>query len=128
LPASRFGLLLQVGAALATGNRALLYPPPALQKLLVGLPAAVGERVTLIDSWVDCGFEAVLLEGDDAILPDVARQIAAREGPITGIDCVDSAALAARRRDYRLDGLLRERSTSINTAAAGGNASLMTIG
>jgi RHH-type proline utilization regulon transcriptional repressor/proline dehydrogenase/delta 1-pyrroline-5-carboxylate dehydrogenase len=128
LPASRFGLLLQVGAALATGNLALVCPSPALQKLLGGLPAAFAERVTLIDAWADRRFDAVLLEGGNALLRTVARQIAAREGPITGIDCIDSATLAASHRDYCLDGLLRERSTSINTAAAGGNASLMTIG
>jgi RHH-type proline utilization regulon transcriptional repressor/proline dehydrogenase/delta 1-pyrroline-5-carboxylate dehydrogenase len=30
--------------------------------------------------------------------------------------------------DYPLEGLVRERSVSTNTAAAGGNASLMSIG
>jgi RHH-type proline utilization regulon transcriptional repressor/proline dehydrogenase/delta 1-pyrroline-5-carboxylate dehydrogenase len=36
--------------------------------------------------------------------------------------------LAAGTEDYPLDRLVEERHVSINTAAAGGNASLMTIG
>ena len=34
----------------------------------------------------------------------------------------------AREQEYALERLLTERSVSVNTAAAGGNANLMTIG
>jgi RHH-type proline utilization regulon transcriptional repressor/proline dehydrogenase/delta 1-pyrroline-5-carboxylate dehydrogenase len=37
-------------------------------------------------------------------------------------------ALAHGKEDYALERLIAERSVSINTAAAGGNANLMTIG
>ena len=39
-----------------------------------------------------------------------------------------ASGLAAGTEDYCLDWLVEEVSTSINTAAAGGNASLMAIG
>jgi RHH-type proline utilization regulon transcriptional repressor/proline dehydrogenase/delta 1-pyrroline-5-carboxylate dehydrogenase len=39
-----------------------------------------------------------------------------------------SAGAMEAGADYVLDRLVAERSVSVNTAAAGGNASLMTIG
>jgi RHH-type proline utilization regulon transcriptional repressor/proline dehydrogenase/delta 1-pyrroline-5-carboxylate dehydrogenase len=41
---------------------------------------------------------------------------------------VATNALANGDEDYALERLLTERSVSVNTAAAGGNANLMTIG
>jgi len=49
--------------------------------------------------------------------------MAERAGPIVGV-----IALDAGNHDIPLERLLVERALSINTAAAGGNASLMTIG
>jgi len=60
----------------------------------------------------------VLVEGDVARLAEVARLVAAMPGPIVP---VQSAA------DIDLDLLVHEVSVSINTAAAGGNASLMAL-
>ena len=61
----------------------------------------------------------MLFEGDADALRDLARHVAALDGPVRPI---------LRVGDQPLDLLLAERSTSTNTAAAGGNASLMTIG
>jgi len=53
--------------------------------------------------------------------------LAARPGPIIGLT-VCAAADEAADHAAPLERLMIERSLSINTAAAGGNASLMTIG
>ena len=49
---------------------------------------------------------------------EVQQQLAALPGPIV---------LTQAGPDYRLDWLVEEVSTSINTTAAGGNASLMAM-
>ena len=53
----------------------------------------------------------------------VCEALAARPGAIVGVQ-----GLAPGDAAIVLDRLLLERSLSINTAAAGGNAHLMTIG
>ncbi|MDJ0389058.1 trifunctional transcriptional regulator/proline dehydrogenase/L-glutamate gamma-semialdehyde dehydrogenase [Roseomonas sp. E05] len=118
LGAARPAVLRAIGAALATGNRALverdgpLDPgalPPALRPWVGQGNAAMAQAVLLGDG----GPERVLAR---------ARQLAAAEGAIV--------ALHAARPDgsFPLDMLVQERATSINTAAAGGNANLMMIG
>ena len=57
-----------------------------------------------------------------------ARQLAAREGPIVTPQCLTPDDISRGKAYYSLEWLVTERSISINTAAAGGNASLMTIG
>ncbi len=67
-----------------------------------------------------CALRGVLFDGDrDALLALNAR-VAVRPGPIVMVQ--------ARGRDgYRPEWLVEERSVSTNTAAAGGNASLMAM-
>jgi RHH-type proline utilization regulon transcriptional repressor/proline dehydrogenase/delta 1-pyrroline-5-carboxylate dehydrogenase len=67
--------------------------------------------------------DAVLHTGDAASRAEVAQAIASREGPIIGVHAFDAKAGA-----LHLERLLIERVVSVNTAAAGGNASLMTLG
>jgi RHH-type proline utilization regulon transcriptional repressor/proline dehydrogenase/delta 1-pyrroline-5-carboxylate dehydrogenase len=50
------------------------------------------------------------------------------EGPIRQVQAVTVTGLASGLEDYSLDALLEEVSISTNTAAAGGNAQLMTLG
>ncbi len=67
--------------------------------------------------------EAVLHHGGIGDLPALLHTMAQRPGPIVGVTALvrgDTAEPPER--------LLIERSLSVNTAAAGGNASLMTIG
>jgi RHH-type proline utilization regulon transcriptional repressor/proline dehydrogenase/delta 1-pyrroline-5-carboxylate dehydrogenase len=52
----------------------------------------------------------------------MAQQLAAQDGPIIGL-----TALPPGASPVPLAPLLSERSVSTNTAAAGGNASLMTL-
>src|SRR5690606_11850532 len=70
---------------------------------------------------------AALFEGDLDALKAFNQRMAAREGPIVLVQGLTPEAIA-RGKTYRLERLLAERSVSINTAAAGGNASLMTSG
>jgi RHH-type proline utilization regulon transcriptional repressor/proline dehydrogenase/delta 1-pyrroline-5-carboxylate dehydrogenase len=55
------------------------------------------------------------------------RKLASRAGPIVRLQALSSARLAAGE-DYNLADLVEESAIATNTAAAGGNASLMTIG
>ena len=55
------------------------------------------------------------------------RKLAGRAGPIVRLQALSTARLAAGE-DYNLADLVEECATATNTAAAGGNASLMTIG
>ena len=115
--------LLQLAAVLAVGSRAVW--PAAHRALREHLPHAARERVALAQDWQGeaVRFDAVLVHGAaDRILAVLAR-LADRSGPIVGV-----TALACGDPDIPLERLLIERSLSINTAAAGGNASLMTIG
>jgi RHH-type proline utilization regulon transcriptional repressor/proline dehydrogenase/delta 1-pyrroline-5-carboxylate dehydrogenase len=129
LPQSGTGLLLQIGAALATGNDVLVRAGAELQSLLRELPPALSGRVQPVDDSAQALPIAAVLaeEGGDALV-DLNRRLASRPGPIVGLQAVATADLVSGAADYDLDRLLEERSISINTAAAGGNASLMTIG
>ncbi|GEO37481.1 bifunctional protein PutA [Skermanella aerolata] len=119
------GLLLQVGAALATGNKALVPAGSALG----GLPKPLQGHIEMTPDWTaGPGFEAVLFEGDSDALRDLNRQLAARSGPIVAAQGINRDALASGAQDYTLIPLVEEQSVSTDTAAAGGNASLMSIG
>jgi RHH-type transcriptional regulator, proline utilization regulon repressor / proline dehydrogenase / delta 1-pyrroline-5-carboxylate dehydrogenase len=129
LPRTETGLLLQVGAALATGNRALVEAAEQLRPVLAGLPQGLRDRVVAIDDWAAAGpFEAVLFEGESDELCALNRKIAELPGPLVPVYGASRDGLASGTEDYALEWLVEERSISTNTAAAGGNASLMTIG
>jgi len=70
----------------------------------------------------DVDFDAALHHGDSASLQAAARQLAQRSGPIVTLQGLRSGSVAGA-----LERLVRECSVSTNTAAAGGNASLMTL-
>jgi RHH-type proline utilization regulon transcriptional repressor/proline dehydrogenase/delta 1-pyrroline-5-carboxylate dehydrogenase len=101
----------QVAACAASGNRALLACgvradlPPELARAV----AADGEP------------DAALFAGGHAGLLALCQSLAARDGPIVPVH------VARPDGSWPLEWLLREQSVSINTAAAGGNASLMAL-
>jgi RHH-type proline utilization regulon transcriptional repressor/proline dehydrogenase/delta 1-pyrroline-5-carboxylate dehydrogenase len=116
-------LLAQLAAALAVGSRAVWSAEArALQDRL---PDEVRDRVALAQDWTSPAvhFDAVLQAGTPGQLHEVAAALAARPGPIVGVSAFGAAAA-----DAPLERLVAERALSVNTAAAGGNASLMTIG
>jgi RHH-type proline utilization regulon transcriptional repressor/proline dehydrogenase/delta 1-pyrroline-5-carboxylate dehydrogenase len=116
------GVALLVAAALATGNHAVLCAPPAMLGALVGLPEAVGLGSP------ETPADAVLFEGDADGVRGVLRAVAGRDGAVVPVFALAPAVLAGGDAELPLAWLLRERSVSVNTAAAGGNASLMTLG
>jgi RHH-type proline utilization regulon transcriptional repressor/proline dehydrogenase/delta 1-pyrroline-5-carboxylate dehydrogenase len=121
---SEAGLLRQVGAILATGNAVCVVGANAV---LHDLPADVAVWVEKADSLAQIqDIAAVLFEGSDAGLLALAGVLAARAGPIVPVQRLGPASEAAGR-DYDLNRLLDECSISTNTAAAGGNASLMSL-
>lgn len=94
------------------------------QQLHATLPELVNQVITLTDNWqhVDCQFDAVIFHGDCQQLQTICSLVAERDGPIISVQGYrpgDSQLLLER--------LVHERVVSINTAAAGGNASLMTL-
>jgi RHH-type proline utilization regulon transcriptional repressor/proline dehydrogenase/delta 1-pyrroline-5-carboxylate dehydrogenase len=122
------GLRRQLAAALATGNRPVVEKDAA-RNALDSLPAALGSKIELVDDWSAGSAPAALLfEGDGDALVAVARKAAALPGPIVSLQGLTAAELASGTTDYSLDLLLEEVVLCTNTAAAGGNANLMTIG
>ncbi|MCS4509803.1 trifunctional transcriptional regulator/proline dehydrogenase/L-glutamate gamma-semialdehyde dehydrogenase [Xylophilus ampelinus] len=119
-PADR---LTQLAAVLAVGSRALWSA--AAPALRARLPADVQARIDQAAEarLLEEDFDAVLHHGDAPALLDWTRRLAERPGAIVGV-----VACRPGERDLPLERLLVERSTSVNTAATGGNASLMSIG
>ncbi|MCY1280117.1 Bifunctional protein PutA [compost metagenome] len=118
-------LLTQLAATLAVGSSALWATSELTSKLRSALPKAVQARIQLVADWnqSEVAFDAVLHHGDSDQLGAVCQQVASRKGPIIGVQGLSRGETA-----IPLERLLIERAISVNTAAAGGNASLMTIG
>ncbi|MFC4626256.1 trifunctional transcriptional regulator/proline dehydrogenase/L-glutamate gamma-semialdehyde dehydrogenase [Daeguia caeni] len=129
VPQTEMGLYRQLTAVLATGNTAIIDEESGLRTVLKDLPASVAARVVWSKDWqADVPFAGALIEGDADRIIAVNRKIAALPGPLVLIQAASSAELAQNPDAYCLNWLLEEVSTSINTTAAGGNASLMAIG
>ncbi len=118
--ASRLGA--QLVAVVACGNRALVPSTPDARKALASLPAVLAERVVWIEVEDLGGGMAALFDGDADTLSGVMRRLAGREGALVGCYLPDTM------RRYPVERLLVERVVSINTSAAGGNATLMMVG
>jgi RHH-type proline utilization regulon transcriptional repressor/proline dehydrogenase/delta 1-pyrroline-5-carboxylate dehydrogenase len=110
-------LLNQLAAAFATGNRALV-----LMEKVPALPAAVQKHVRVISARELDGSEFALALVEQGLEGDLRARLAARPGAIVGIVDTQAGAPVALWR------LVAERALCINTTAAGGNASLMTLG
>ena len=117
--------LVQLAAAMATGCE-VLWPEDALHRdLAKQLPKAVSARIHFAkaDALLTQPFDAVIYHGDSDQLRELCEQVAARSGAIVSVQ-----GFARGETNLLLERLYVERSLSVNTAAAGGNASLMTIG
>ncbi|MEG5265471.1 trifunctional transcriptional regulator/proline dehydrogenase/L-glutamate gamma-semialdehyde dehydrogenase [Pseudomonas sp. JDS28PS106] len=118
-------LLAQLAAVLAVGSQAVWPETSMTRALRSRLPKEAQARIKLVADWTkdDVAFEAVLHHGDSDQLREVCQQISQREGAIVGVN-----GLSHGETNIPLERLVIERALSVNTAAAGGNASLMTIG
>jgi RHH-type proline utilization regulon transcriptional repressor/proline dehydrogenase/delta 1-pyrroline-5-carboxylate dehydrogenase len=117
--------LVQLAAVLSVGSTAIWPADAAAQALHASLPAEVRQCMALANDWTadTVAFDAALYHGGAHGLAGVMRRLAARPGPIVGV-----RAFAPGDTGIPLESLVVERALSVNTAAAGGNASLMTIG
>jgi RHH-type proline utilization regulon transcriptional repressor/proline dehydrogenase/delta 1-pyrroline-5-carboxylate dehydrogenase len=115
--------LTQLAAVLAAGGQAVW--PAQCSSLYDRLPAAVRNAIVLANDWRDAHvhLDAALHHGDTASRQTLLKTLAERPGPIVALTTLNPG-----ERRIPLERLWLERSLSINTAAAGGNASLMTLG
>ncbi|MGE5649363.1 MAG: trifunctional transcriptional regulator/proline dehydrogenase/L-glutamate gamma-semialdehyde dehydrogenase [Bacillota bacterium] len=113
-------LLNQLAAVLATGNKALVSAESA-GLLPAGLPDAVRNAVATLsgNDVAQASLQMALV--DAARAPQLLPQLAAREGALVPV--VETADIAP----IPLWRLVAERALCVNTTAAGGNASLMTL-
>ena len=125
---TEFGLLVQVGAVLASGNKAVVQVGSIGAEALTALPASAAENIVRVVDWTNAGpFAAILYEGDAEKLRLLDQRAADLPGAIVAVHALTAAELA-EGANYPLEWLVEEVAISTNTAAAGGNASLITIG
>lgn len=116
--------LVQLAAVTAVGSRALWTEDDLHRSLWQQLPPTVQQRIDFAAQPLESKtIDAVIYHGDADQLRDLCQAVAARDGAIITVQ-----GFARGETNLLLERLLLERSLSVNTAAAGGNASLMTIG
>ena len=85
------------------------------------MPETLRKSIQIIQNIETDHFDAVLYQGAEQKLMQLQQSIVQRQGPIIGITHLQVG------QPVPMDRLVIERAVSINTAAAGGNASLMTL-
>jgi len=110
-------LLAQIATVLAVGGQAVLSPQTA--GLLDGLPEAVQAQLLVSEA---LHAEAALVSAPDKEVLALAARLVKPSGPIVTLTAIPTGQI-----QVPLARLVSERSISTNTAAAGGNASLMTL-
>jgi RHH-type proline utilization regulon transcriptional repressor/proline dehydrogenase/delta 1-pyrroline-5-carboxylate dehydrogenase len=122
---TRADRLYQFAVMLAAGARAVWIDSAESRTTLAELPSALRARVELAADPLAAGIgiETAWVQADATTVRDWSLWLAQRPGAIVSLHASAPGARAAP-----FDRLLVERSVSVNTAAAGGNASLMTLG
>jgi len=118
-PGAEDDLLRQMAAVLAVGGTALL--PASANALRSQLPDAVQAALRVVEENATAEADAALLHGNAQEALALAAHLAAQAGPIVTLMVLSPGT------EVPLARLVTERSLSTNTAAAGGNASLMTL-
>ncbi|MCA6113229.1 aldehyde dehydrogenase family protein [Bradyrhizobium sp. CNPSo 4026] len=117
-------LLIQIGAILAAGNRAIVQTSNPARAVFDRLPGEPRDQIRLVKDWREIDtVDAILFDGSAQELIALNKEVAQRRGPIIPV-----LVRASAGDDYDMDMLTKEISISTNTAAAGGNASLTSIG
>jgi RHH-type proline utilization regulon transcriptional repressor/proline dehydrogenase/delta 1-pyrroline-5-carboxylate dehydrogenase len=106
----------QLRLVASTGNTAIL-DSAAHEKLA----ARLGARCEIVPDVLAAPIDVLLFAGSEARARELSLALAARDGPIVPLIRVDADHAGD---PYRL---LSERTISINTAASGGNASLLSL-
>jgi len=120
---TRAHLIEQLAVVLTAGARAAWPAGADAARWLAELPDAVRDRVSLVADPLAADIDAALIEASAERVAAWSRRLAERTGPIVALQVLPADGSA-----FEIKRLLVERTLSVNTAAAGGNASLMTIG
>lgn len=115
------GILNQVAAVLATGNTACVTLE-SRSFIPANLLADLREAIRLIDQAQDASVDLRIALVEASLAPALRIALAARDGALAPvIETREGVAIPLWR-------LVTERALCINTSAAGGNATLMTLG
>src|SRR6185369_4425522 len=112
----------QLAAVLATGNTPAAFDSAFARNLLARLPAELAGQVRWSLPEDYRGVAGVLFAGTAAAEICLRQRLAMEPGPLIALYRMDD------RQAYPLYRMLSERVVSVNTTAAGGNTSLMTLG
>ena len=122
VPATEEGLIVQLGTALASGNSVAILWPDHRKMGFADILQQITDRINwLQDVPLSSSFAAILVEPQAHGMRELVTSLASMAGPIPIMQVADSQG------HYRPEWLIEEVSTSINTTAAGGNASLMAL-
>jgi RHH-type proline utilization regulon transcriptional repressor/proline dehydrogenase/delta 1-pyrroline-5-carboxylate dehydrogenase len=113
----------QAEAALASGNSVVFAPTPPALATARAVASSFAQRIEVLDratDWSRIGDIAGALAADGATAAAANRRLAARDG--ARLPVIEPAGTPPRYPRARLS---IERTLSINTTAAGGNASLV---
>ena len=118
-----YGLLNQFNAILAVDAKVCILNDHALAlKMIQSMPKALQQQFTMTNDLKSGEFDAVIHQDSSKNLMRLQSILAQRQGAIIGITHLNDPS-----EFIPLERLVIERAISINTAAAGGNASLMTL-
>jgi len=122
LPATAEGLRDQLLAIFATGNSPFLPDNDANLAFAADLPPSVVQRLQWTENWErEPRFAQFLIEDRGKDIRPLLKTVAAQKGSVPIVQ------LGIGKGGYRTDWLLEEIAISIDTTAAGGNASLMAL-
>ncbi|XUU60534.1 bifunctional proline dehydrogenase/L-glutamate gamma-semialdehyde dehydrogenase PutA [Erythrobacter sp. HA6-11] len=120
LPETIEGLQAQLDAITDTGNIAVLSD--RVRSLAEALAPEDFARLEWVTDWrAEPPFAHVLIEDGSQDVSKILQSVAVKDGPIPIVQ------LGSPQKPYRTDWMVEEVSTSIDTTAAGGNASLMAV-
>ena len=115
---SVYGLLNQLAAVIASGNTAWLAPGTSVPP---GLPASVSHRIRALADLAELPLSCQIALIECGAAPGLRTELAQRTGPLV------SSVLTNDKDPIPVWRLSAERHICMNTTAAGGNASLMTM-
>ncbi|WP_415507987.1 bifunctional proline dehydrogenase/L-glutamate gamma-semialdehyde dehydrogenase PutA [Acetobacter sp.] len=120
IPATKTGLYNQISLALSGDNKALVLAHDSASVWHSSLPASLQKAIEIVSSATVEPCAIVLTERDDEAFTAARKALSAGDYPIASAWITGTGLPAA-------ECVLEEQSCSINTTAAGGNASLMTL-
>lgn len=115
--------LVQLAAITAVGANVIWQKDSITEQLAAKLPKSVAEQIIWCQTWQEAQPDAIIFNGDADKLLELQKSLVTQSLAI-----IPLIGLAAGEHHIPLESLYIEQALSVNTAAAGGNASLMTIG